>query len=233
MSSLKEKTIYGFGDSIVAGHYLKIGMLNHVVEKNEMEFTNYAVNGATIIPDIAKQIPDLIWVWDIAKQIAHASDLVPDFICFDGLTNDAAEIVKNHYLGRITDKYQGEYDTATFIGAFENICYQLRNKYQNSHIFYIAVHHMPLQSEVTQCCLQYWARTVCKKWSIPVIDVFRKGGVNTCIDGMRYEFSYNGEGETKDGSGVHLNSEGYRRWYAPLIEAQLKKVAQENCEFTN
>jgi len=224
MSSLKEKTIYGFGDSIVAGHYLKIGMLSHVVEKNEMKLTNYAVNGATVIPNIAKQIPDLIWVWDIAKQIVNASDCVPDFICFDGLTNDAVELVKDNYLGKITDHYDDGYDTATFIGAFENICYQLRKKYQNSQIFYIAVHHMPLQSEETQCCLQYWAKTVCKKWSVPVIDVFEKGGINTCIEGMRYEFSYDGEIETKGGNGVHLNAEGYRRWYAPLIEAELKKI---------
>ena len=223
MSGLKAKTIYGFGDSIVAGHYLKIGMLNHVVEKNEMEFTNYAVNGATIIPDIAKQIPDLIWVWDIAKQIAHASERVPDFICFDGLTNDAVELVKDNYLGKITDSYEGGYDTTTFIGAFENICYQLRKKYLNSQIFYIAVHHMPLQSEETQCCLQYWAKNVCKKWAVPVIDIYENGGINTCIEGMRYEFSYNGEVETKDGNGVHLNAEGYMRWYAPLIEAELKK----------
>lgn len=223
MESLKGKTIYGFGDSIIAGHCLKIGMLDHVVKKNEMNFKKYAVNGASVIPDIAKQIPDLIWVWDIAKQIANASDDIPDFICFDGLTNDSVELVKDKYLGEITDNYEGEYDTSTFIGAFENICYQLRKKYMSSQIFYIAVHHMPLASEETQCCLHHWSKTICKKWSIPVIDMFETGGINTCIDGMRYEYSYNGEGETKNGNGVHLNEEGYRKWYAPMIEAELKK----------
>lgn len=223
MNNLKGKTIYGFGDSIIAGYHMNIGMLHHVVEKNEMKFTNYAINGATIIPDIAKKIPDRILVWDIAKQIENASDSVPDVICFDGLTNDAFEIVKDHYLGKLTDTYQGGYDSTTFIGAFENICYQFRKKYQNSQIFYVAVHHMPLESEETQCCLQYWSKIVCKKWSIPVIDIFENGGINTCIEGMRYEFSYDGENETKNGNGVHLNAEGYSRWYAPLIDAKLKK----------
>jgi len=39
------KMIYGFGDSLVDGHCLHIGMLDALAEKYGMEYRKYAVNG--------------------------------------------------------------------------------------------------------------------------------------------------------------------------------------------
>ena len=228
MSDLKGKTLYGFGDSLVYGHYMGIGMLDYVAEKNQMVYTKYAVNGGTIIPAIASHLPDAILVPDVAAQIESASSTVPDFICFDGLTNDAYDLVLNRFLGKISASWNDEFDTGTFIGAFEHICCRLRDKYQDSQIFYICPHRMASRGERPQEVLQYWARTICQKWSIPYIDIYRRGGINTCLPKMRSDYSYNLQGEDSGGNGTHLNAKGYELWYAPVIEAELKKYCRGN-----
>lgn len=218
---LKGKILSGFGDSLVDGHYNGIGMLHHVAAANEMIYHNYAINGASVIPCKPYVLPDMSkTVYDIAAQIKQAPDIFCDFVCFDGLTNDAYEKNSN-YPGIIADSFNGNYDTSTFCGAFENICYLLRKKYQNSAILYICPHKMPTRSITAQNILQENARKICEKWSIPYVDMYRKGQINTCIDCMRINFSYNKINETINGNGTHLNESGYRLWYAPVIESAL------------
>ena len=219
------KSIYGFGDSLVYGHSLGIGMLDFVTQQNKMQYTKYAINGATVITREPVRIEGISgMVLDIASQIVGAAVTQPDFICFDGLTNDAYDDTVNHHLGMLSDNYDGNYYTTTFIGAFENICFNLRYKYQNSNIIYICPHKMPSRTKYSQHKLQYWARTICNKWSIPFIDIYNSGGINTCISGMQNDYSYNNNDKTTGGNGTHLNDEGYKLWYAPLIEATLKSL---------
>lgn len=221
-SELEGKTIYGFGDSLIKGHVNGIGMLDYVAEKNGMILQKYAVNGATVITGLLKKIGKPLWFEpNIAEQILEAPSDVPDYICFDGLTNDAEDMVVKEYLGVLTDHYRGGYDRTTFIGSFEHICFLLREKYQNSAIFYVCAHKMPTRSLWAQDTFQEWARKTCEKWSIPCIDVYRAGGINTFLPGMRREFSYDDMHSTTDGDGTHLNEAGYRLWYAPMIEQAL------------
>lgn len=204
-SSLKNKLIYGFGDSLVAGHYNGIGMLDFVTKKNHMRYQKYAINGATVIPRAPYTLADMdLTVYDIAAQIDRASADVPDLICFDGLTNDSYDSVLEH-IGTLSDHYDGNYDATTFIGAFETICYKLRTKYQDSKIIYICAHKMPTRTTISQETLQDCARRTCEKWSIPYVDVYRQGGINTYIDGMRIAYSYNGKDAHDSGNGTHLN----------------------------
>lgn len=220
MNRLRHKTIYGFGDSLVDGHCIGIGMLDALALKNEMVYTKYAKNGAAVIPDGGTDKKE----WsapDVAAQIEAASGAVPDFVCFDGLTNDAYPDVAECRLGRLSEGYDGHYDTATFYGAFERICYLLRTKYQESRVFYICVHKMPTRDRHAQEVLQKAARRTCQKWSIPCVDVYRSGLINTCLDGMRRAYSYDTAERLTDGNGTHLNAEGYEKWYLPMIESAL------------
>lgn len=41
----KKKVLYGFGDSLVEGHCINIGMLDRLAEKNGMKYQKYARNG--------------------------------------------------------------------------------------------------------------------------------------------------------------------------------------------
>ncbi|MDO4293458.1 MAG: SGNH/GDSL hydrolase family protein [Eubacteriales bacterium] len=217
-SPLCGKTIYGFGDSLVAGHANRVGMLDFAARKNGMIYRRYAANGATIVPGIAPRIGDGWLVPDVASQVESASAETPDFVCFDGLTNDAEKATAERYLGQLSDSWDGGWDLSTFYGAFENVCHTLRKKYQDSCIFYVAVHRMPTRDQKTQEILQRAAREVCEKWAIPVVDMFRAGGINTCIDGMRRDYSYDTMEKLWDGNGTHLNEAGYSEWYAPAIE---------------
>ncbi|MBO5303842.1 MAG: SGNH/GDSL hydrolase family protein [Lachnospiraceae bacterium] len=219
---LTNKTIYGFGDSLIAGHFNGIGMLDYVAKSNHMHLQKYAANGASVIPHEPFSFPDMEGiVYDIGRQIDLAPETVPDFICFNGMTNDAKNPTVIANPGQITEGYDGNYDTTTFCGAFETICFKLREKYQNSIILYICPHKMPTRTQMAQDTLQSCVRKICHKWSIPYVDIYNKGGINTCIDSMRSEFSYNRPMENDNGDGTHLNPDGYRLWYAPMIEHAL------------
>lgn len=222
---MERKMIYGFGDSLVDGHCLHCGMLDALAEKYGMIYRKYAINGATVIPRgqiPGGENPEGSSVPDVAAQIEAASEEVPDFICFDGLTNDVYHGIARNHLGAITDSYEGDYDTATFYGAFERICFLLREKYRDSHIFYVCVHKMPTRDMEAQEMMQKAARQVCEKWSIPCVDIFRRGQINTCVEGMRKAYSYDTAERLTDGNGTHLNPAGYERWYLPAIEDAIR-----------
>lgn len=221
----KTRTLYGFGDSLVRGHWLGIGMLDALAAKYGMEYTNYAKNGACMIAKPSSSEESGKGVLDVAAQIRMASAAVPDVICFDGLINDAyPDTIKR--LGKLTETYDGGYDVSCFYGAFEQVCYLLRKKYRDSRMFYICVHKMPTRDMNVQETLQKAAREVCEKWSIPYADVFRCGQINTCVDEMRRAYSYNGPECLTDGNGTHLNAEGYEMWYLPVIEGAIKAFGE-------
>lgn len=219
---MSEKILYGFGDSLVDGHCIGIGMLDALAQKYGMRYHKYARNGATVIPGTALSDENAESVPDVALQIERASDVLPDFVCFDGLTNDAYPITAYRYLGEITDSYSGEYDCTTFYGAFERVCFLLRQKYGDSRIFYICPHKMPTREQKVQEILQKAAREVCGKWSIPYVDVYRRGQINTYVEEMRRKYSYDRPEHLFDGNGTHLNAAGYEKWYLPMIEDSLK-----------
>lgn len=212
---LSGKSVYSFGDSLMYGHYSLDGILDGLVDAYNMVYTKYARNGDKILGTSAGSI---------SYQIANASATEPDFIVFDGLTNDAYDDTVTYNSGQITTGYTGGYATSTFQGSFENILYNLRLKYPNAHIIYVTPHHMPTRSYAAQKTWHDAALEVCKKWAIPVVDIFDYGQINTNIDSLRIQYSYNNLGETSGGNGTHLTGAGYDKYYKPLIENQMLKM---------
>lgn len=207
---LKGKTVYSFGDSLLAGHYNNVGFIDYLATKNEMKYTKYAVNGLKVLDG------------SILAKVNGASATIPDFIVFDGLTNDAYDENLSK-LGAISDSYEGSYNTATFYGAFENLCYKLKTKYPGACIIYVTPHRMPTRSMAAQDKLCEIAKEVCAKWAIPVVDIHNEGTINTWIDTMRNDYSYNQLPSTTGGNGTHLNEDGYRLFYAPMIERKMRE----------
>lgn len=225
IAQLAGQKIYAFGDSLVKGHTLKVGMIDQAAAHEGMILEKYAVNGATIMPTQPddhsyasdNQIPD------VAAQIKLAPAEAPALICFDGLVNDASIGLRIDPIGQLTDSYRGGYDLTTPYGAFENACAQFRQKYPHTQILYVANHHIANNPLALQDQMHDLALAVCQKWSIDVVDVYRDGGINTNIAQMAADYSYNGEGSDRDGDGTHLNVEGYAKWYAPMIEAAIER----------
>ena len=140
------------------------------------------------------------------------------------MTNDA---YTSTVVGTITENIDSELDLTTFCGCFENICRTLINKYYSAKICYIAVHKMPTRNKEVQFNLQNLAHQICNKYSIPVIDIFNNGNLNTYIETMRSLYTYdtldtsNISAGGSGGNGTHPNTLGYRLFYNNMIENML------------
>lgn len=206
-NGLKGKTIINFGDSISAGDGNNgVGYAELLAKKNDMTCYDYAVGGATITTSTN----------DILTQIEKAKNdkKTADYILFDGFTNDInTGAVKE--LGKISDGYSQTKDTNTFSGAFEEICFRLKSYWKGTPIFYVCVHKMSSRDTELQNTYSTRAKTLCERWSIPVIDIYNEGGLNTYI--ADYKTLY-----TNNADGTHPNELGYNTFYVPLIEKNLK-----------
>ncbi|KRM79202.1 lysophospholipase [Lapidilactobacillus dextrinicus DSM 20335] len=226
MDQLQHKVLYGFGDSLIAGHELHIGLLDDFAQRHQLEFHNFAANGATIIPT---QPADHTWasenqVPDLATQIKAAPAIQPDLIIFDGTTNDAISYVDQlRPLGQIAaDFLPISFDTNTYCGCFELVLQLLRSRYPLTPIYFVGVHHMPAIPLERQDKIQATAAKICGKWGIPVIDLYHAGQINTFIAEQARQYSYNnGQQPHAGGDGTHLNAEGYQRFYTPMLEAKI------------
>lgn len=214
---LRNKTLYGFGDSLVYGHYSYVGMLDGLSIDNSMKYTKYAVNGASIMGGY------------IENQVNGASSIIPDFIVFDGLMNDASDSTSfTTKLGELSSGYDPtELDTTTFYGSMEHLISTIRNKYMTSNIIFICCHRTPSRAATAQDILQRACRECCEKWAIPYVDIYNKGQINCYIDSMRNTYSYNNAGETSGGNGTHLTGAGYNKWYAPIIKSKMLELLAE------
>ncbi|WP_261807003.1 SGNH/GDSL hydrolase family protein [Lapidilactobacillus luobeiensis] len=218
--------LYGFGDSLIAGHELKIGLLDDYAAQAHLTLQNFAVNGASMIPP---KPSDHTWasenhIPDLAKQLAQAPAVLPDLIVFDGTTNDAINYVDQQYpLGAPAVDYQpANFDLTTYAGHFENVLALMQAKYPFVPRYFVAVHHMPAIPLARQDRVQALAAQLCHKWSIPVIDLYGAGQINTFDTKMAARFSYNSGSHPQDGNGTHLNVAGYQRFYTPMLQAQIQ-----------
>ena len=224
-NALAGRVVYGFGDSLIDGHTLGVGLLDGLGSRCGMSLVNGARNGATILP---RAEDDPTWttagrIPDVAAQVEAGPDAAPDCVVFDGLVNDATKLVGpgHRRIGALAEGYEGGFDRTTFTGAFEHVCLTIRRRYPETPALYVAAHRMPCIEPALHDALEIAADAVCAKWSIPVIDVYREGTVNTRIESFRRRYSYDLADRLHDGSGTHLTPEGYERFYLPMIVAAL------------
>ena len=209
LNALTGKKIYSFGDSLVAGHYSKNGMLDGITKAYGMDYTKYAQNGATV--NLSGK--------SVYNQVLNASAICPDFVVFDGLTNDvgAESVGLNYPLGAITEGFDGEFDTTTFCGSFEATVKLMKEKYSYAKIVFVTPHKMPTRH------LDYFKQLVdlaiemCEKWDITVANVYYDGEMDTTVDELRVKYSYNNEESEGNGNGTHLTGAGYDIYYAAII----------------
>ena len=62
----------------------------------------------------------------------------------------------------------------------------------------------------------------CKKWSIPIIDIFNRGNLNTFL-AEHYKFTNPTESQP-NGDRTHPNELGYTTYYLPLIYETLSLI---------
>lgn len=216
-SNLKRKVLFNFGDSIAAGDGNNgKGYAELLAEKYVMTCHNFAQGGSTITTKNASK--------NIIKQVekAIASGITPDYILINGGDNDISTsyVPSNEEMnwGIVESdfSYQVEnLDKTTIAGAMQWILHTLKINFPDTKIVFVSVHKMASRKYDRQVQCQGLCSEICKKYSVPVADIFNRGNLNTCIDS--YSKYTNPTDSIPNGDKTHPNEEGYIKFYLPLI----------------
>ena len=201
------------GDSIAAASTAGIVGYNDLLVEDGAILSDYSLDGAKLVAGVNS-------IQDQLTQLISENDNL-DVILVEGQTNDITSSSSPTPLGSISDSYTEEFDTQTFSGALENIFKQLKIKYLGALVIYIRVHQMDSRNSDLQ--KQYGERAVeiAEKWSVPVCDLYKSGGLNSKIPQMKQQFTLTNKVPT--GDGTHPNSDGYLKYYYPKIKSEILK----------
>ena len=118
----------------------------------------------------------------ILSQLEKSPAEIPDYILFDGGTNDAEYLFNNKEIsyGEVTDSKDPQtFDLKTFAGAFENLVYQMQQKWQGADLIYVAVHKMGSRDKEVQEKLRELELKICAKYGVAVADIYEDTELDT------------------------------------------------------
>lgn len=218
----KEKIVYSFGDSIIAGHTFPLGFVDYACKEKKMNHQKYAINGATVI-DLR---PDRSYILD---QIRQAPSVQPDFVVFDGGTNDAFEMMK--YSNKQVLKNDVEKNRSLesqFENSFETLLVFMKEKWPNTQIIYVVPHSIAgLNIDIQEKMIDF-ALASCAKHKISVVDIYHDSCLNTHENNQRVKYSFDTLGDDglpgNNGSGTHPNLQAIDEFYLPLLRKALREL---------
>lgn len=231
---LAGKNIVAFGDSIVAGHkYETASFVDFVAQKEGMNVQKkYAINGASIME--YNSYGGMI----LTKQIDNANaSLAPDYVIFDGGTNDAEYLVNNQ------DKFgdKDSTDTATFAGAFRATIKALKKKYPSAKLVYVAVHKLGARDADVQAKLHELELAICEDMGVNVSNIYDDTALNTADADMKAKYSFDSlssagvpqsgtDGNGTNATGTHPNFKAIEEFYVPTVSATLRTAKDTPAE---
>ncbi len=223
--TLAGATVYAFGDSIVQGHQYPRSFLNFVAEREQMALTTYARNGATVAPSDASG-------GQILTQVTSAWSQAPDFVVFDGGTNDALQIHDRHAyeIGAVSDSHDpATFDTGTYTGALEATINAMKRKWPTARLVYVAVHKLGSRDWDTQLALREVTLQAAQKWGVAIADVFTDTTFDTRVDAQRTAYTFDslvGGYPGAGGTGTHPNIAGITEFYTPVLTTKLVELGR-------
>lgn len=210
-NGLAGRSVYAFGDSIVYGHVYPRSFVDIVTDQHGMTLTKFARNGATIGADPHAS------GGQIRAQVEEATAVAPDFVLFDGGTNDAQSIFRDQ-----------RYDVGTYAGELERTLETMKQKWPTARIVYVAAHKLGSRDWNTQVALRGVTLRACHQWDVAIADVFGETTFDTRDDAQRAEYTFddlvNGFPGT-NGSGTHPNMAGISTFYVPVVSARLEQMS--------
>lgn len=229
MGILIGKKVVTFGDSIVDGHlYKKAGFMEFVAEQEGMSVRKYANNGACVMPGSpidAEGLGGMI----LEDQIKMAAEdgLDPDYVVFDGGTNDAYGPV----MERLGSPEDDSLDTDTFAGAFRRTIDTIQRTWERAKVVYVAAHRLGYRDRAVQEALHRIEMTVCARMGVTAADLYADCALDTADEAMcrKYSFDVLKDGIPAPGenpTGTHPNFEAVREFYLPFVSDVLKKTEQ-------
>ena len=201
------KSALYFGDSICYGEGYRGGYAKLISENNNMTYINKGVSGATITRREG--------VSCILDSVLNSTETA-DYIILEGGTNDAGGFQE---FGEITTGYTAALNETTFCGAVESLLKNSLIKWHDKKICFILTtntYRRPNQKHYFDTIKQ-----ICEKWSIPYLDLYTKGRLNTNIEIMKNNYTSDWQG-TPDG--LHPNEQGYKLFYVNQITEFLKTI---------
>ena len=242
MGVLTGKKVLTFGDSIVDGHlYKKAGFMEFVAEQEGMSVTKYANNGACVMPGNPideEGLGGMILEDQIRKAAEDGHD--PDYVVFDGGTNDAYAPVMEKpgdpeeacraLCGGVSD---GSalcdifYDT--FAGAFAGTVDAIRKNWPRAKVVYVAAHRLGYRDRAVQEALHRIEMNVCAHMGVAAADLYDDCALDTADEAMcrKYSFDVLRDGLPAPGeepTGTHPNFEAIREFYLPIVSDVLRKA---------
>ena len=235
-NQLKGKIAVFDGDSICAGIGSAMGdygdgWAGRIGVKNKMSYHNVGVGGATITAETYSGQTPRHWV---SRSIDTIYQNYPnaDYIILEGGTNDADNFYNTpEKLGTFDETdFTGPFDDTTFYGAMDSLCKKALTYFPKAKIGFIVAHKMGKGfTSYTKNRNDYftYASRVCKKWGIPVLNLWEDGQLRPDLISM-YDPTYNTiETATEHGlcyyDGQHLTAYGYDV-ISPKIEAFMKSL---------
>lgn len=210
VSELNGKCILNFGDSIAYGAGNNgIGYADLIASKNNMVVHDYSKSGSTM-----SKVTDKEQIYTQIEQAYSEGHTAPDYVLFDGGVND---MFPGRTIGEILNGYNRTWDLNTFCGGFENVLHLMRTYWLGAKIIYVIPHNMNTRDEAIQKQVVDKAIEICNKWSIPYVDLYRHGGMNTNI--IQHKLQYCGNSD-----GTHPNELGYTTFYVNPIETKMKSI---------
>lgn len=224
-SPINFKSVYAFGDSIVYGHKTpKQSFMQLIANDYSIKLNMMAKNGATIMPSGNH----------ILSQINNAPAQSPDFVVFEGYTNDAYGSAESDSFnatgtnkdvtqcyGEITADGTTEFDANTFCGAFEQTIYTMKQKWQNSTFVFVTIHKSGARNMEIQTMLHDLSVAMCEKWGIEVVDMFMDSTLDTTDATQMSKYII-------DGKGSHPNVEACKAFYIPAVVGKLESLCDGN-----
>lgn len=226
MTDFSTKNLAVFGDSIINGSGNgNFGIGEYLAKDFGFNLLKYCVGGARTGYCKGKG-------WIVEQVRAAVNDKIqPDYIVFDGFTNDCCKTDGLNYdvpLGELKagniaeDIFAVSEENTTFSQCFEVIVCAFKKYFPSAKIIFVRPHNMGRRGEEIQRIYGERAVEICRAYGVAVADIYKESDLNTFLPDHRDLYTadtYNwGRGD-----GTHPNARGYEEKYLPVIERIIKE----------
>ncbi len=212
-----------FGDSIMYGSGNGgYGVGEYLEEKYGFELYKYCIGGARVGFQQGKS-----WVVEQVRKAVN-DGISPDIIIFDGFTNDCNMVdgkTCDVALGEICearDIFSIEPSDADFTLCFTSVAAALKKYFPEAKIIFVRPHKMGRRDAKEQVVYGERAVSICEKYSISVVDIYKDSGLDTFLPEHRDKYTNDSYGWGR-GDCTHPTDIGYREKYMPLIFGEIEK----------